>query len=88
MQALLLRQPGRPPCRPSTPSPPPSPPRHPLPPSQRLQVRKQIGEAVAGGNIDRALSLVRQVAPGLLAADPHIHFRLQCQKMAEMVRGG
>ena len=43
---------------------------------------------MAAGEIDVALALVRQLAPGLLDGDPHIHFRLQCQKFAEMVRRG
>jgi hypothetical protein len=50
-----------------------------------LQVRQQIDERVQAGDIDAALALTEQVAPGLLAGNPHIHFRLQCQKFAEMV---
>jgi hypothetical protein len=51
-----------------------------------LQMRQQVCERVAGGDIDAALELLEQLAPGLLAADTRIHFRLQCQKFAEMVR--
>ena len=39
-----------------------------------------------GGDLDAALALTQQLAPGLLAANPRIHFRLQCQKFAELVR--
>lgn len=54
----------------------------------RAQVRQQVGERVAAGDIDAALALTQQLAPGLLAANPHMHFRLLCQKFAELVSGG
>ncbi|KAI3427988.1 hypothetical protein D9Q98_006376 [Chlorella vulgaris] len=55
---------------------------------QNMQVRQQIDERVQAGDIDAALALTEQVAPGLLAGNPHIHFRLQCQKFAEMIKAG
>ncbi|PSC72505.1 Ran-binding 10 [Micractinium conductrix] len=55
---------------------------------EEMQLRRQIGKHVAAGEIDVALALVRQLAPGLLDGDPHIHFRLQCQKFAEMIKAG
>lgn len=48
-------------------------------------MRQRISERVQAGDVDTALELTRQLAPGLLEADRHIHFRLQCQKFAEMV---
>lgn len=48
-------------------------------------MRKEVGERVVAGDIDAALALTRQLAPGLLEADPRTHFRLLCQKFAEMV---
>ncbi|EFN58155.1 hypothetical protein CHLNCDRAFT_34313, partial [Chlorella variabilis] len=55
---------------------------------QDMQVRQQIGERVEAGDVDAALALTEQLAPGLLAASPRIHFRLQCQKFAEMIKAG
>ncbi len=52
------------------------------------QMRQRICECVQGGDIDAALDLTRQLAPGLLAGNRRIHFRLQCQKFAEMVGAG
>lgn len=55
-------------------------------PPHDAQVRQRIGEQVQAGDIDTALALTRQLAPGLLEADRRTHFRLQCQKFAELVR--
>lgn len=52
-----------------------------------VQMRKEVGERVVAGDIDAALALTRTLAPGLLEADPRIHFRLLCQKFAQMVGG-
>ncbi|KAL4429173.1 hypothetical protein ABPG77_010152 [Micractinium sp. CCAP 211/92] len=53
-----------------------------------MQMRKEVGERVVAGDIDAALALTRTLAPGLLEADPRIHFRLLCQKFAEMIKAG
>ncbi|KAL4443421.1 hypothetical protein ABPG75_011158 [Micractinium tetrahymenae] len=53
-----------------------------------MQMRKEVGVRVAAGDIDAALALTCKLAPGLLEADPHIHFRLLCQKFAEMIKAG
>lgn len=59
----------------------------PLPntPGVASQMRQRISERVQAGDIDAALELTRQLAPGLLEGNRRIHFRLQCQKFAEMV---
>lgn len=59
----------------------------PLPntPCVASQMRQRISERVQAGDIDAALELTRQLAPGLLEGNRRIHFRLQCQKFAEMV---
>lgn len=87
---LLLcgsQPPAVPPVARPAPGPHTAPPRPAaVPPSPQL--RKRLAERVAAGDIDAALQLTRQLAPGLLEANPRIHFRLQCQKFAEMVRPG
>lgn len=51
-------------------------------------MRQQISERVQAGDIDGALELTRKLAPGLLEGNRRIHFRLLCQKFAEMVGAG
>ncbi|PRW56754.1 Ran-binding 10 [Chlorella sorokiniana] len=55
---------------------------------QDMQMRQRISERVQAGDIDAALELTRQLAPGLLESNRRIHFRLQCQKFAEMIKAG
>ena len=52
-----------------------------------MQKRQQVSGSVLRGDIDGAVALAREVAPGALEAHPAVLFRLQCQKFMELVSG-
>lgn len=47
--------------------------------------RQQIQDHIRCGQIDPAIHLVEQLAPGTLASHPRVAFRLHCQKFIELV---
>ena len=55
---------------------------------QRFRARSSVGEAITTGDIDSAMSRLRQCAPGLLESQPQLLFQLRCQKLVELVRPG
>ena len=52
---------------------------------EEVQLRASVSEAVAGGRIDEACAAAEALAPGVLAAHPHVRFRLHAQKFMELV---
>ncbi|GAB4824065.1 hypothetical protein N2152v2_011111 [Parachlorella kessleri] len=52
---------------------------------EEMQKRQQVSGCVLRGDIDGAVALAREVAPGSLEAHPAVLFRLQCQKFMELI---
>ena len=49
---------------------------------------RRVSDAVAAGNIDEAMQVAEDLAPGVMAAHPRIAFALRCQKFCELIRAG
>jgi len=48
--------------------------------------RQAAAEAAAAGRVEEAVAAAEALAPGALAAQPAVLFRLQCQRFLELVR--
>lgn len=53
---------------------------------ESVKRRREISDCIAAGNIDRAIALTEELAPGTLEASPAILLRLHVQVFLELVR--
>ncbi|KAI7862081.1 CTLH/CRA C-terminal to lish motif domain-containing protein [Spinellus fusiger] len=53
-----------------------------------VQERMDIRHAIQSGNVDNAIDLVNDLNPEILDTDPHLFFRLQQQRLIELIRNG
>ncbi len=54
--------------------------------TQQVKLRKTITDDVVAGNVAEAIQLADTLAPGMLAANPSLTFRLHLQTFFELVR--
>ena len=53
---------------------------------QEVKLRKAIADDVVAGNVSEAMHLADSLAPGMLAANPSLQFRLHLQTFYALVR--